>query len=112
MVDSPVVEVFGFVFEILKAPQMSLPTLPQPSGSWQSCDRSVMLIGLSGQPSAFAIGSGMPNTTGVRVNDAGSPTRFADAAAATRSVHTVEAGDHSVGQRSRSSLGQSSPAVR
>ena len=97
IVERPVVEVFGFVFEILNAPQMSLPTLPHPAGSWQRFSRSVMLIGVFGQPSAVAIGSGIPNTTGVRVNDFGSPTSPGDAAAATRSVQTVDAGDQSVG---------------
>ena len=57
--------------------------------------------------------SGIPNTTGVRVNDSGSPTSAGDPAAATRSVHTVEAGDQSVGHISGFSLGQtSSLAVR
>jgi hypothetical protein len=73
---------------------------------------SVMLMGSSGQPSARAMASGIPNTTGVRVKDSGSPTSAGEAAAATRSVHTVEAGDHSVGHSSGLSLGQSPPAVR
>ena len=57
--------------------------------------------------------SGIPNTTGVRVNDSGSPTSEGDAAAATRSVQTVEAGDHSVGQQLAGSRSASRrPAVR
>ncbi len=110
--DSPVVDVFGLVFEILNEPHTDLPTLPQPSGSEHSCSRSVMLMALSGQPRARAMGSGIPNTTGVCVNDFGSPTSDGEAAAATRSVQTVDAGDHSVGQSSLFSLGQSPPAVR
>src|SRR5687767_4827427 len=112
MADRPVVEVFGFVFEILNDPHTGLPTLPQPCGSEHSFSMSVMLMGLSGQPSARAMASGIPNTTGVRVKDSGSPTSAGEAAAATRSVHTVEAGDHRVGHSSGLSLGQSSPAVR
>src|SRR4051812_21740682 len=112
MADRPVVDVFGLVLEILNDPHTGFPTLPQPCGSEQSVSISVMLMGSSGQPSARAMASGIPNTTGVRVNDSGSPTRAGEAAAATRSVHTVDAGDHSVGQSSVLSFGQSPPAVR
>src|SRR6478609_5315049 len=112
IVESPVVEVFGLVFEILNEPHSGLPTLPQPSGSAQSFAKSAMPIWAPGQPSALAIVSGTPKTTGVWVKDSGSPTREGDAAAATRSVHTVEAGDHIVGQRRVFSSGQSSPEVR
>ena len=112
MAESPVVDVLGLVFEILNDPHTSLPTLPQPAGSTHSCSMSVMLIGASGQPSAVAMASGIPNTTGVRVNDSGSPTSAGDAAAATRSVHTVEAGDQRVGHSSGFSLGQSWPDVK
>src|SRR3954451_24459255 len=96
--ESPVVDVLGLVFEILNEPQTDLPTLPHPSGSAHKPSMSLMLMASSGHPRARAMGSGIPNTTGVRVNDAGSPTSDGDAAAATRSVQTVDAGDHSVGQ--------------
>ena len=46
------------------------------------------------------------------MKDSGSPTSEADAAAATRSVQTVDAGDHIVGQRRGFSSGQSPPEVR
>ena len=46
--DSPVVEVFGLVLEILNEPQMGLPTLPQPFGSAQRRSRSEMPISVCG----------------------------------------------------------------
>src|SRR6478735_2855525 len=110
--DSPVVEVFGLVLEILNEPHSGLPTLAQPAGSEHRRSKSEIPISAPGQPSARAMVSGTPNTTGVWVNDSGSPTRFGDAAAATRSVHTVEAGDHMLGQRRVFSSGQAPPAVR
>ncbi len=110
--ESPVVEVFGLVLEILNEPHSGLPTLAQPAGSAQRRSRSEIPISAPGQPSARAIVSGTPNTTGVWVNDTGSPTRAGEAAAATRSVHTVEAGDQRLGHRRSFSSGQSPPAVR
>ena len=58
--ESPVVEVFGFVFEILNEPHSGLPTLPQPCGSEHSCSRSVMLIAVVGPAERAGHGLGHP----------------------------------------------------
>ncbi len=98
IIDRPVVEVFGLVLAILNDPHSGRPTPAHPSLDAMSRSTSFSDTGLPGYPSAAAIDAGMLSTTGVRANEVGSGTRSAPAAAATRSVHSVDAGDHTTGQ--------------
>src|SRR6476659_6792618 len=64
---SPEVDTFGFVLPRVNLPHSGCALEAQPCGSVASASTSDQPIGASGQPSAFAIGSGMASTSGVEV---------------------------------------------
>src|SRR6476469_2453198 len=64
---SPEVETLGFVLPRVNLPHSGCPLEAQPCGSVASARTSDQPIGASGQPNAFAIGSGMASTKGVEV---------------------------------------------
>src|SRR4051794_5048717 len=64
---SPEVETVGFVLPRVNFPHSGCPFDAQPCGSVASASTSDQPIGWSGQPNAFAIGSGIASTSGVEV---------------------------------------------
>ena len=69
----PEVDTFGLVLPRVNLPHSGWPLDAQPCGSVASASTSAQPIGVSGQPSALAIGSGIASTSGVDVtlSDAG-----------------------------------------
>src|SRR6478752_7333806 len=67
---SPEVDTVGFVFPRVNFPHSGCPLDAHPCGSVANASTSAHPIGVSGQPNAFAIGSGMASTNGVDVTDA------------------------------------------
>src|SRR6478672_11874793 len=63
----PEVETFGLVLPRVNLPHSGWPLDAQPCASVANASTSDQPIGASGQPSAFAIGSGMASTNGVEV---------------------------------------------
>src|SRR5437763_15395422 len=99
---SPLVEKWGLVLPRRKAPHSGWPFDAQPFGSWARLSRSAMPIGVFGQPSAWAIGRGIANTSGVRINglaSAGAKVGCPCEARATLSCapHAAPAGDQITG---------------
>src|SRR6476660_7247177 len=66
---SPEVDTVGFVLPRVNLPHSGCPLDAQPCGSVARASTSAQPIGGSGQPNAFAIGSGMASTNGVDVTD-------------------------------------------
>src|SRR6478609_6611536 len=66
---SPEVDTVGFVLPRVNLPHSGCPVDAQPCGSVARASTSAQPIGVSGQPNAFAIGSGMASTNGVDVTD-------------------------------------------
>ncbi len=74
----------------------------QPAGSLASVSRSDQPIAASGQPSAFAIGSGIASTIGVETTDSASAGRMSGRSCDERSWRSNcsqvdAAGDHASG---------------
>src|SRR5947208_6840224 len=67
----PLVEKWGFVLPSWNRPHSGWPLLAQPWGFWASASRSLMPMAAVGHPSAWAMGRGMANVSGVRRNDLG-----------------------------------------
>src|SRR6476661_2713509 len=96
---NPEVDTFGLVLPRVNRPHSGWPLAAQPCGSRASVRTSDQPIGVSGQPSAAAIGWGIANTNGVEVTEANvglSPTMFARSLAVrslvSRLTHVEAAG--------------------
>src|SRR6478736_9164271 len=77
---NPEVETFGLVLPRVNRPHSGWPLAAHPWGSRARVSTSDQPIGVSGQPSALAIGWGIANTNGVDATEAKvglSPTMFA-----------------------------------
>jgi hypothetical protein len=66
---NPEVETFGLVLPRVNRPHSGCPLAAHPCGSRARVSTSNQPIGVSGQPSAVAIGSGIASTSGVDVTE-------------------------------------------
>src|SRR5687768_7555671 len=101
--DRPLVEKLGLVLPSLNAPHSGWPLLAHPSLLRASASRSANPIGVSGQPSASAIGRGMAITSGVTMNGLASGSVMARPPLAVRrwfttAPHERAAGDQITGR--------------
>src|SRR5664279_967111 len=114
----PDVEMVGLVLPRVNLPHSGWPLDSQPLGLVANASTSDQPIGVFGQPSALAIGSGMASTSGVEVTEGMSaelPLTRAGLSLAVRSVlsrltHVEAAGVHTSGAGPFSDSSQ--PAAR
>ena len=82
--DSPLVEKFGLVLPSRNAPHSGWPREPQPAPSRARASTSAQPRGVSGQPSASAMGRGIAMTSGVSMKLAASVGAIAGCPASDR----------------------------